>query len=599
MLELFSPLGALTELGVPGAVRRVLEQAQAQAEVPGRVLAATWPRTWAKVVHLTFLPLLDATRPWQLRYALGDGLVGVCRVAYRFDTIDRALGELKHLQVGDALRQALCRTWVQTLVAPEASLHIYVDAHLKPHWTHLFMPCGHLPLLDRVMPCTRQVIVTNAQGYVWEIRDRVGDAALSQEFPGLEQELERLTRHPVTLTVVDREANGLELAQKYAESDHFALLTLLDAPMSAGLQVGTPAFADVFRLTGRWQPLALQPDARRRLAPAVWAPARQADDDPRVFWLVCDEATDTVRAVYALSQPVADCAPDIAARLRGSGAREVYRRRWTATENVIREMVSGDNLNVNYGYECQEVPNRTRQHQAEAAQAQLTATENQLTTNRRQLEALAAQHAERQQTLAGQLADVTTARTEREADGKARQQASQSTRRVEQQLAQLDRETLTLTTRQARRTTRFKTQTRELVERQAQLETKRSERQVALAAIDLTERMFERDLEKDQIMADFQAAFLNAHRWCCDQYFTGEWSHLELETATARIYRQRGRVAYSAEHIDVTLAAFGYRAEQALAETACVRFNAARVHDAAGRLILMAVAPFHHCVNQL
>ena len=608
MRELFSPLGALTELGVPGVVRRVLEQAQAQAEVPGRVLAATWPRTWAKVVHLMFLPLLDATRPWHLRYALGDGLVGVCRVAYRFDTIDRALGELKHLQVGAALRQALCRTWVQTLVAHEAPLQIYVDAHLKPHWTHLFMPCGHLPLLDRVtphlavgagVPCTRQVIVTNRDGYVWEICDRVGDAALCQEFPSLEQELERFTGHRVTLTVVDREANGLELARKYAESDHFALLTLLDDPVSAGLQIGTPEFADVFRLTGRWQPLANPPDACLRLAPAVWAPARQAEDDPRVFWLVRDEATDTVRAVYALSQPVADCATDVAVRLRGSGARTTYRQRWTATENVIREMVSGDNLNVNYGYERQEVPNRTRQHQAEAAQTQLTATEHQLTTARRQLEALAAQHAARQQTLTEQLTDLSSAHAERDAQGQTRQQAGQSTRRIEQQLAHLDRETQILTTRQARRTTRFETQTRELVGRQAQLEIKRTERQVALAAIDVTEPMFERDLEKDQIMADFQAAFLNAHRWCCDRYFTGEWGHLELETATARIYRQRGRVVYTTEQVDVTLAAFGYRAEQSLAEAACARFNTAQVHDAAGRLIRMAVAPFHHCVNQL
>jgi hypothetical protein len=591
---------------VPGAVRRVLEQAQAQAVVPGRVLAATWPRTWAKVVHLMFLPLLDATRPWQLRYALGDGLVGVCRIAYRFDTIDRALGELKHLQVGDALRQALCQSWVETLVAPEAPLQIYVDAHLKPHWTHLFtphltvgagVPCGHLPLLDRVMPCTRQVIVTNAQGYVWEIRDRVGDAALSLELPGLEQELERFTCHPVTLTVVDREANGLEVAQKYAESDHFALLTLLDDPVSAGLQVGTSEFADVFRLTGRWQPLATQPGWS--LAPAVWAPARAGRVDPRVLWLVQDEAHRNLRAVYALSQSLGECAPELGPLLRGSGAREAYRRRWTATENVIREMVAGDNLNANYGYECHEVPNRLRQHQAEAAQAQLTATENQLATTRRQLERLAAQHAEREQMLAEQLADVTTVRREREAEGKARHQAGLSTRRVEQQLAHLDRQVQTLTTRHARRTARFEVQIRNLTERQAALDTKGTQRQAALAAIDLTQPMFERDLEKDQIMADFQAALLNAHRWCCDHYFTGEWGHLELETAIMRIYRQRGRVIYSAKRVDVTLAAFGYRAEHDLAEAACARFNAAQVHDAAGRLIVMAVASFHHCVKQL
>jgi len=583
---------------VPGAVRRVIETAQAEAEVPGRV-AAAWPWTWAKIVHLIFLPLLDATRPWQLRYTVGDGLLGVCQIAYRFDTIERCLGELKHLRVSDALRQVLCRTWVETLVPPEAPLQIYVDAHLKPHWTHLFMPCGHLPLLDRVMPCTRQVIVTNAQGYIWEISNRVGDAALCQEFPGLEQELERLTRHRVTLTVVDREANGLELARKYAESDHFALLTLLDDPVSAGLQVDTPEFADVFRLTGRWQPVTTEPDVQMRLAPAVWTPARQADDDPRVFWLVCDEATNTVRAVYALSQPVADCAVDVVARLRGSGARTAYRQRWTATENVIREMVSGDNLNVNYGYEHQEVPNRTRQHQAEAAQAQVTATEHQLATSGHQLEALAAQHAERKQMLTEQLTDLTIIRAEREAEGQTRQLASQSTRRVEQQLTHLDYEMQMLTARQAQRTAKTEAHIQDLTERQAHLQTKRAERQETLAAIDVTEPMFERDLEKDQIMVNFQAALLNAHHWCCDQYFTGEWSRLELETATARIYRQRGQVVYTTERIDVTLAAFGYRADQTLAQAACARFNARQVYDAAGRLIVMGVAPFKHCVRHL
>jgi len=134
------------------------------------------------------------------------------------------------------------------------------------------------------------------------------------------------------------------------------------------------------------------------------------------------------------------------------------------------------------------------------------------------------------------LAELTIACTEREAEGSVRQAAGQSTRRVEQQLAHLAGEAQTQQARYLRRTEKFERQTRELTVRQAELEPKLVARQAALAAIDLTEPMFERDLEKDQLMANFQAALLNAHRWCCDRYFTGEWSHLELETATARIY---------------------------------------------------------------
>jgi hypothetical protein len=166
----------LTELGVPAAVQGVVEAAQAEAEQPGRVLRAAWPLTWAKLVHLIFLPVLDATRPWQLRYALGDGVLGVCRIAYRAIRLGAAWVNWR--RVGGALRQTLALR-VQTLTAPEEPLHIYVDAHLKPHWTHLFMPCGKVTMLNRVMPGTRQVVVTNAQGYVWEILDQVGDDHLT------------------------------------------------------------------------------------------------------------------------------------------------------------------------------------------------------------------------------------------------------------------------------------------------------------------------------------------------------------------------------------------------------------------------------------
>jgi hypothetical protein len=588
----------LTELGVPDAVRGVVEEAQAEAEQPGRVLQAAWPLTWAKLVHLIFLAVLDATRPWQLRYALGDGLLGICRIAYRFDTIERCLGELTRLRAGEALRQALCRTWVQTLTETDEPLHLYVDAHLKPHWTHLFMPCGKVATLNRVMPCTRQVVVTNAQGYVWEILDQVGDEHLTHTLPALEQEMEHVTDHRVILTVVDREANGLELAQKYAQSDHFALLTLLDSSVLEDLIVGTLAFQKVFRLTGRWQPLAAQPD--ESLAPARWAPEHEAPDDPRVFWLVQDDDRHKLLAGYSLSQPVADCVPEVTALLKGSGARTVYRTRWPASENVIREMVHGDNLNENYGYDYHPVPNRLRQRQQAEAQAQVNATQTQLATTQRQLDAGRAQLAQLEQTGAATQADLVAARAERQAELQARQQTGQPTRRMEQQLAQLDRRANRLADRLAQRNQKIQTNTLARWEaRRAELQVTLAERQAALAHIDVAQPMFERDLEKDQIMADFQAALLNAHRWCCDHYFTGEWSHLELETATARIYRQRGRVVYADDRVDVTLAAFAYRSEQDLAEAACARFNAARVHDAAGRLIVMAVAPFKRCVRQL
>jgi hypothetical protein len=591
----FFPLGALSELGVPAVVQAVVEQGRAKTST--RVLGAAWELTWDKLVHLIFLPVLDATRPWQLRYTLGTGLLGVCQTAYRFETIQRTLSELAHAQLGTPLRYGLGRVWVKTLIGSGRPLHLYIDAHLKPHWTHIFMPCGHVAMLNRVMPCTRQLMVTTPEGYVLEILDRVGDAHLSHDLPGIEQELERVTRHAVTLTIVDREANSVELAQNYAQSDHFALLTLLDDSVAAGLVLGTPEATQIFRLTGRWQSLTAEPGAS--LAPAVWGPARQDPEDPRVFWLVREDATDQLRAVYSLSQPVIDCAPDVAAVLRGSGARRIYRARWPAMEGVIREMIAGANLNENYGYDSYEVPNRLRQRQFAEAEALVGITAKQLDHVQAQIAQTQTHLIERVETLTAQQAELAQGQIERGAEQQARQQAGQSTRRVEQQLAALEHQTQTLAERAARLSARAETgPLAKLNARCGKLEAKLAERQTTLQTIDLTQLMFERDLEKDQIMTDLQAALLNAHRWCGEHYFSGEWSRLELETATARIYRQRGHVVYTDDQVTVTLAMFADRAEQGLAEAACLKFNAAQVRDAAGRLIAMGVAPFSNCVRQ-
>ncbi len=562
-----------------------------------RILGAEWNLTWDKILHLIFLPVLEATRPWQLRYQVGTGLLGICQTAYGFETIQRLLGELTHARLGTPLRHALCRVWVKTLVGSEAPLHLYIDVHLKPHWTQIFMPCGHVTMLNRVMPCTRQIMVTTAAGQVLEILDQVGDAHLSHDLPGIEQEVERITRRPVTLTIVDREANGLELAQIYAKSKHFALLTLLDDPLATGLVLGTPEADKIFKLTGRWQPL---PDERgKSLAPAVWGAERADATDRRVFWLVREDATAKLCAVYSLSQPVAECAPDTAAVLQGSGARRVYRARWTAVENVIRDMVAGANLNENYGYDLHEVPNRLRQRQFAEAEAQVGVTRKQLDTVAEQLTQTQAQLAARRATLAAQQADLVQTQAERQAEQQVRQQAGQSTRRVEQQLANLEQQRQRVEARAARLAERVETGIlAKLAARQAELKIKLAQRQAALQTIDLTQPMFERDLEKDQIMGNFQAILFNAHGWCCAHYFSGEWSRLELESATARIYRQRGHVVYAADQVTVTLAAFAERAEQGLAEAACRKFNAARVRDAAGRLIVMGVALFTHCVRQ-
>jgi len=74
-------------------------------------------------------------------------------------------------------------------------------------------------------------------------------------------------------------------------------------------------------------------------------------------------------------------------------------------------------------------------------------------------------------------------------------------------------------------------------------------RQAAVEAVDVEGPIFERDLEKDQIMTNWQNTLLNLHHWCQEHYLPEAWRTLRLETATKLLYRKRGRVRCTADRI--------------------------------------------------
>jgi len=552
------------------------------AEWQPRLIGARPELNWAKAEHLLFLPCLDVTRPWQLRYQQGDGLLAVSGIAYRFRTVDQFLNELTRLRIGQHLAEALCARIVQVRYPAETSLRLYVDGHEKPHWTAQTMPCGRVAMLDRVMPCTHQVVVNDTQGYVLLIRDRPGDYHLSHELLTLDAEVERITGRRVELTVADREANSLALAQAYAASDHHHLLTLLDADQYHGV--------DDFAVVGTWTELPQHPGESG--AAATWAKTADHPDDPRCFYLIRDDASGHLRAVYASTLGVD--------RLSAMAPSSTYRRRWNCQENPIKELVNGANLNKNYGYQQQPVPNRTALRQQAKRQERVAVTERQLATNQRHLarqhlrqEAQTARYRQRWQALQAQL-------TARRAELEQRQAADRPVRRALQQIARLEQHQETLTARHTQRLQRIQDQdVQPLLDRRTALEVELAQRQAAVAAVDVNRPMFERDLMKDQIMADWQSLLANLHHWSCDQYFPPAWQTLHLDTATKLIYNKPGRVVLTAERIDVILDPYEYQLDQQAAEAACGQFNARHIRDLAGRLIQIVVASFEHSIRRL
>ena len=128
-----------------------------------------------------------------------------------------------------------------------------------------------------------------------------------------------------------------------------------------------------------------------------------------------------------------------------------------------------------------------------------------------------------------------------------------ATTRARQRVARVRRELTTLSQR-------FQRQQRRLMEQlhrhltQARCPNDCLAQRIAIRdAIDTETLCRERDLEKDQIMLNWQILLANLHDWATQHYFAPEWRTLSLEKATQMIYRKAGRVMWYDDRIEVVL----------------------------------------------
>jgi len=163
--------------------------------------------------------------------------------------------------------------------------------------------------------------------------------------------------------------------------------------------------------------------------------------------------------------------------------------------------------------------------------------------------------------------------------------------RAQQRVDRSRRELTTHTQRFLRRQRRL---LRQLSRREAesrQLRERLTQRIAARDAIDTETLCRERDLEKDQIMLNFQVLLANLHDWVIQNYLTPTWRTLSLQKAMQMIYRKAGRVTWYDDRIEVELEPYRYPDQQRKMEATCVRFNAANLRWRDGRLLCIAVAP--------
>jgi hypothetical protein len=534
-------------------------------------LSADVAALWPKLDHLLYLPLLGLERPRDLYYYQGQGLEALYGFTYKCLTLEHFLGQLARVQVGASLAEALATTYAQAWYPGGSPLILFTDWHIKPHWTKEYSHAGHVAMWGRVMPGTKQLILSGPQGRVLGGWDYPVDMHLTHLLVDLEAALEHTLERPIACTILDSEGGGLPLGERYAKAERHYIAIL---PQEHAHCV------EEFVREGPWE--AVKRDADHRAVFAHWADPKQAATDPRRFVLMRPVGQTEPTRIYT------GCFADDAS------AGEIpwlHRRRWANNELRIRDLIQGANLNANYGYTYMEVPNRTRQREWEAAQERVAVTERQLSDHEAAVRHLRQRLAHLQDTYAAQHRDMERQLAQQRLVLRRRRRLDQATTRAQQRVARLRRE---LTSHRQR----FQRQQRHLMEQlhhhhtQARrLRERLAQRIAARDAIDTETMCRERDLEKDQTMLNWQILFANLHDWATQHYFAPQWRTLSLEKTTQMIYRKAGWVTWHDDRIEVVLEPYRYRDQQRAMEATCARFNAANLRWRDGRLLRISVVP--------
>jgi hypothetical protein len=535
-----------------------------------RLLAAELATLWHHLDHLLYLPVLGLTRPRDLYYYQGAGLQVLHGFTYKYLSLEHFLGDLTRLPAGAPLADALAQCYSQAWYPGSHALFIFTDWHVKPHWTKQPAHSGHVTMWDRVMPGTKQLLINGPAGHLLGGWNYAVDLHLTHVLVDLEADLATTLQRPIAYNIFDSEGGGLPVAVRYAAAQPDYL--------SALPRQGTHHLA-AFQVLGSWVPVTGDPD--HEAVDARWHDPQQAQADPRRLVLLRRLGDTDPTRVYAGRIP---------ASLTAGAVPTCFRQRWLDQERVIRQLVNGANLNANYGYTYQEVPNRTQRRRWEQAQAQVEHTERRLAEQQAALTNLWHQLITLQRAYRQRQVGWEAAREAQQRELTAQQAAGGAVRRWTQRLHRSQRQLTDLTARFQRRRQRLLDT---IAQRRTQRDAWRGQltaQRAARDAYDTTSLCRERDLAKDQIMLDLQVLLASLHDWARSHYFAPEWQRLELDTASELLYRKPGRVHWGAEEIEIVLDPYRYPEHQRAMEETCRRVNAAAVRWRDGRLLRFRVA---------
>lgn len=521
---------------------------------------------------LLFMPVVDVFRPYDLRSYSGDSLSllsGRSRTLGYVHT-ERFLSQLARV---DADEEATCvlSAWISRLWEHDETTVYYVDGHRKPVYSDVRLPRGLVGRTGKILGARALTLLNDDAGHPLLVTTARGDQHLTVGLPEImHRYIPHLLAESRPKIVVDRECMSARFLQDWHQQ--FTFVTLLKSNQYQGVDSFTqvsdfmPLVTDEqgevlqdvaearFELTvpDREDPLelavALIRDHQQQIPDGIY-PKRliysssdfRADDwQPQP---VSAQSTTAKLVPIVCTQPISD--PTILVSL--------YRHRWAAQENVIKDFLLPLGLDVNHGYAKQQVENSEFRKQYDALQDKAQRLDRWRKSALQRMERAQRRHQrldnilkdfikEQYNPLNAVYRSLNAGKTgyyqrRRELDDVRRDLRTE----IEQQQQTLQRTRAEVDDEFVK------------AKRYAQQQC-----QIQRDLLDLEEQvceMFELDNRKDQLMSVFNIALTNLIMWTRDTFFPNSYARVTWKTLQS-FFRLPGHIETNAATCTVTLRPF-------------------------------------------
>lgn len=577
------------------------------------------------LLTLLFLGVVGLHRTWDLRSYTADGLALLSgrKRAYGYRYTEAFFSQMAHAGGAETLTDALAHwtkflwdTSEETETRPRERVY-YIDGHRKTVYSEDLIPRGLVGRLGTILGCRALVLLHDEQGHPRLVTTERGDLHLTRGLPEIIARYERDEQKPslVKRIIVDREGMATEfLASLHTQGR--VVVTILR----------TNQYQDItsFSEVGTFVPLSTDKEGRtvREVAPAqirlprpdypgevlclqvalirdlrrlvaVGSDPLDAEQLPRwdadlprnepAWWEEGWQATPApAKETTAKLIPIVTTAPTINA----VELAQTYIHRWSAQENVIKDYLLPLGLDINHGFAKVEVENSEAAKQRTELESRLIRLKQRAeSASKREAQAslrydrLCQEHEKRAEKHSQELALYQSML---ELQGLAYSVLHQKIKEREAEiLASLEPICLKEEKAYKQCNDEFRKQERYC----------KQQREVLRTLKDLkaqSQKMYELDNRKDQVMTVCKVAVANLAMWVRDQYFPPSYAHATWHRLLP-FFQLPGTITCNATTIQVELSPFNDRALNRDLTQLCERVNRACLHLPDGRSLSFAV----------